>query len=266
MRSRKRPAAGARSKPPRHAYSLLDLPESALDTLCFWITQMPNGYARFMHFASCSRQMQALLLMPSASPSKSLQPDLPAGCSSMEQLAVHEALLNIGTNRIYFHPASTRLIPSSELVVEEFAKILLRHPRLTARLDGLCGPTAPGREIAFQTSRSRAFRVHGVLSALGVKQERLDVVSWGARVAFAAQWPVWSNPEYARVELFVKLDGIEFPLRSPDYARVQDESDRSSSSSESSDTDTDEYSDMQPILEDEQVQMPFLIDRPSPAG
>mmetsp|Transcript_13387 Transcript_13387/g.28844 ORF Transcript_13387/g.28844 Transcript_13387/m.28844 type:complete len:744 (+) Transcript_13387:297-2528(+) len=222
------------------ARRLLDLPDEVLEHLGLCLAQSGGVRALAMLHATCTRARQ----LYGEPYTRRLAAALgsPEGLGGMQNLAICQQVAHImerGGGRVGFQFAGVSLdnedgtesgVPSSRLILRQWARLLLSHPLLTLRVDAHCGPTAP-TVVARNHSRRRGLAVAEALAAHGVCMERVAVVAWGKALCRRAAASDHPHSGSARLgcgwaELFVILpvadaDGaepreIELPQR-PDF-------------------------------------------------
>ena len=80
-------------------------------------------------------------------------------------------------NHIVFHLASLRMIKDSQELLDQYAALMVRYPRLVMRIDSHCGVGAP-RQIAPQHSIQRACVVAQRVLSAGVKASNVTACAW----------------------------------------------------------------------------------------
>jgi hypothetical protein len=121
-------------------------------------------------------------------------------CSSIEALAIVEAMRRIESNHIIFRLGSLVMTPPSVERLCRYADLLHKHPRLLLRMDSHTGVGAPPM-IHKSHSVRRAYVVADYLDDKGIGSDRVSSNAWGYKVGMKHNWP--AQPEFARVELFI---------------------------------------------------------------
>lgn len=107
-------------------------------------------------------------------------------------------------NVAYFEFMSTDLSSKSITVVDKFALVLRRHRSATARIEAHAQPGAPP-QIAARIALARADVVVDALVAAGVEQDRIKAGGFGTSRS------LMDSDESRRAEIFIMLDGMQFP-------------------------------------------------------
>jgi len=132
------------------------------------------------------------------------------GVDSLEALAVLEAVRDLGRNHIVFHLASLVMVDGSFALLEEYARLMDRHPRLRMRVESHTGVGAPP-SIAPQHSMRRALVVLQQLWGHGIGEDRVSANAWGMDVGRRERWP--PTKEFARAEVYVAFAHADgFPV------------------------------------------------------
>ena len=229
------------------------LPEELLDACVSHLARTLDGPADLARLACTCRQLCGFILAPAFVARCGVERGHP-GLASLSQLAVHEALTNIGTNRLVFEGADVRLRAGSLARCDEFASLMLRHSALTVSVEAHTGRNAP-EFYAPSFTAVRAGRIANKLAAAGVDPDRISARGWGKVIAIAANWQ--PGIESARAELFFRLppaagattEGLELPPRPAYYAGKEppepdDDFDNFLSDEDSDEEDVeDEYED-----------------------
>jgi hypothetical protein len=196
--------------------NLVELPDELLEEVSTRLCADLDGPASFGRFCcTCSRARRlgsdvALLGQRGLERGQS-------GVATLEQLAVLEALQNLGSARVVFLGADINIRPGSLARLDELAALMLRHPRLTVTVEAHTGRNAPDR-FAPQFTCMRADAVAHRLIDRGVLDARITCNGWGKRIAMAAGWQ--PGVESAIAELFFHLDGLTLPMRPGYYSGV----------------------------------------------
>ena len=80
-------------------------------------------------------------------------------------------------NHIVFNLASLRMIKDSQELLDQYAALMVRYPRLVMRIDSHCGVGAP-RQIAPKHSIQRACVVAQRVLSAGVKASNVTACAW----------------------------------------------------------------------------------------
>ena len=171
----------------------------------------PDAYSQCR---ACSRSLHGLM-----TPAFLLRRrGAPSAATSLEALAVHEAVAVIGSNRVIFEGASTELREGFDELLGQYAAVLGRFERCRLHVDAHTGRHAPAT-FAPSFTRERAETVRSwLMERGGIEAERLTCTGWGKFVAVHARWP--AGQESARGELYVEFDGGCYPARPAYYLEV----------------------------------------------
>ena len=159
-------------------------------------------------------------------------------CCTLEQLNVQQRLLAIlvygapllqAENRFSFDQTGMLLdeeadgpVSSSQLRLESVSSMMRMHPRLTLRVDAHCSSKHRNLlRVADFASEQHGRLLANKLMQQGIGARRIKVIAWGKRLTAVAE------PSHVRgcfaerrggwADLFLSLDGIEFPTRPPFY-------------------------------------------------
>eukprot|EP00930_Biecheleria_cincta_P056945 TRINITY_DN42966_c0_g1_i1.p1 TRINITY_DN42966_c0_g1~~TRINITY_DN42966_c0_g1_i1.p1 ORF type:complete len:399 (-),score=59.60 TRINITY_DN42966_c0_g1_i1:185-1381(-) len=140
-------------------------------------------------------------------------------CKSLEHLAIALDVAKMcgkrTKNHVYFpYGGGVDVQPRTRHLLTSAAKLTRHHPRVRLHVDAHAGVGAPSGGIALDISKRRAEAVIQELVTRGLHESRLSRTGWGKKVSSR-----WSEPEddtAARAELYIHVDGMEFPKR-PDY-------------------------------------------------
>lgn len=171
------------------------------------------------HLSCADKQMHAVL-QPAAVARHRL-PTVPwrDKVTTLEQLAVWEALEAIACHRVTFEGAATEIRDESQPVVAAYANLLGRFPSLKLSIHAHVGRHAPP-SFALSFTRERAEEVASRLEYdHGIEPERISSRGWGKAVALHAGWP--AGRESARGELFVECHGLLLPPLPSHYHGVE---------------------------------------------
>lgn len=128
------------------------------------------------------------------------------GVQNLAQLHLAEAMAT-ASNVLDFGFMSGTLHPRGRSVLEHVGKLLCLHPAADARVEAHSQPGAPPA-IAVALSRARAAAAMGELQRCGVASSRL------CAFAFSNDCPLRDCRDegaHRRVEVFISLDGAQFP-------------------------------------------------------
>ena len=212
------PAASPPTAAPADAVSpvasLTTLPDDCFEQVCEWLFHVDGRHAPLRSLAALRASSVRL---HAAGGSRAVLDRLaylagaPAGVvASIEQLAVRSAvcaLVERGGALVGFEFAGTALddeagtdshLPGSRAILGAWARLLVRHPTLRARIDAHCGITAP-RVLAGVYSRKRGLSVAAELAACGVSMRRVAIAGWGKTLARRAAGSAHPNGDPARM-------------------------------------------------------------------
>jgi hypothetical protein len=210
-------------EPDRPLVSLDDLTDEILfDEVCAQLTMSLNGPCDLCRLARCCRRLHAGIMRDATFVSRRGSERGVPGVTSLEELAVLEAVQNIGPDevRCTFHGADTTIRPGSLARIDDVAHLMLLHPTLTLCIDAHTGRNAPDLFASVFTWQ-RARSINRRLITGGISYERIRSRGWGKRIAVAAGWQ--PGVESARAELYLSLGGVEMPPRPELYERAEAE-------------------------------------------
>lgn len=179
--------------------SLHNLPDLTLGMLLPYLTSVDianlTSAAQYCNGAfACEGLWQELLLLRGFKP----------GCkSTLAHLHLAETLKE-EENVAYFEFMSTDLSSKSVTVVDKFALVMRRHRSATARIEAHAQPGAPP-QIASRIALARADVVVNALVAAGVEHNRIKAGGFGTSRS------LMDSDESRRAEIFIMMDGMQFP-------------------------------------------------------
>mmetsp|Transcript_56929 Transcript_56929/g.157559 ORF Transcript_56929/g.157559 Transcript_56929/m.157559 type:complete len:275 (+) Transcript_56929:77-901(+) len=140
---------------------------------------------------------------------------------TLAQLHLEEEFA-FGTNVINFEFMSTDFDNSGEATLDRIAKLLRQHPSTKAVIEAHAQPGAP-LDLARRVSAERAAAVAGGLERRKVERSRLNVEAFGTvrRLLQAS-----SEREHRRAEIFITLEGTQYPAERLQVAQVRGSSSR----------------------------------------
>jgi peptidoglycan-associated lipoprotein len=111
--------------------------------------------------------------------------------------------------RVHFAYDSATLDASSKAALEDNARIMKNHPRLTVEVQGHCDERGTtDYNLALGNKRAAAVRDH--LTAMGVAPNRVATLSYGEErpVAMGADESSWSQNRRAEFRVLVSEPGV----------------------------------------------------------
>lgn len=186
------------------------LPPSHSQVLPDFVTRLAAQYLESIEIANLwcvDKGAQMALSLPGLvreiSALRGIDPDR---LSTLAQLHLEEKLPS-GSNVIRFAFMSTEFNSSSKITLDRMGLLLRRHRGATASIEAHAQPGAPPG-IAQRISHSRATKVADALQHRGVANARLHIAAFAtSRQLQEAS----SEEEHRRAEIFLNLEGVQFP-------------------------------------------------------
>lgn len=144
-------------------------------------------------------------------PPEVAQSDLPAPVAAAPAQTVQQAVAAMNANfaRVHFAYDAATLDAASKAALEDNAKIMANHPRITVEVQGHCDERGTvDYNVALGNKRANAVRDY--LTNVGVKATRVTTLSYGEEKPMVAGTgePSWSQNRRAEFRVLVGEAGV----------------------------------------------------------